>query len=46
VASARNAVTQHDAILVTGSFFIVGEAIEYMHINNGKLFPSSLEDHH
>ncbi|MBS1773243.1 MAG: bifunctional folylpolyglutamate synthase/dihydrofolate synthase [Bacteroidetes bacterium] len=46
VMSARNAVNQNDAVLITGSFFIVGEALEYLNVNNGMLFPTSLEDHH
>ena len=46
VSAARNAIGQNDAVLITGSFFIVGEAIEYLNVNNGKLFPTSLENHH
>jgi dihydrofolate synthase/folylpolyglutamate synthase len=46
VSAARNAVTASGAVLITGSFFIVGEAIEYLNVNNGKLFPTSLENYH
>jgi dihydrofolate synthase/folylpolyglutamate synthase len=46
VNAARAIVGQSDAILITGSFFVVGEAIEYLNVNNGMLFPSSLENYH
>ena len=31
------------ALLIVGSFFIVGEAISYLNVNNGLLFPTALE---
>jgi dihydrofolate synthase/folylpolyglutamate synthase len=43
VEAAKNHMGNNDALLVTGSFFIVGEAMEYMHVNSGLLFPASLE---
>lgn len=46
VNAARSVINQHDAILIAGSFFVVGEAIEYMTVNNGMLFPTSLENYH
>jgi dihydrofolate synthase/folylpolyglutamate synthase len=46
VNAARSVVDQNDAILITGSFFVVGEAIEYLNVNNGMLFPTSLENYH
>ena len=46
INAARVIVNQNDAILITGSFFVVGEAIEYLNVNNGMLFPTSLENYH
>lgn len=46
VKAAREALHKDDALLITGSVFVVGEAIEYLDINNGLLFPATLEDHH
>lgn len=46
VQAARHDMQAGDALLITGSFFIVGEALEYMDVNNGRLFPTSLEEHH
>lgn len=43
VGSARDAMQQNDALLITGSFFITGEAITYLNVNNGMLFPTALE---
>jgi dihydrofolate synthase/folylpolyglutamate synthase len=43
VSSARDAMQQNDALLSTGSFFITGEAITYLNVNNGMLFPTALE---
>lgn len=43
VSSARDAMQQNDALLITGSFFITGEAITYLNVNNGMLFPTALE---
>ena len=43
VKAAREAAGNKGAVLITGSFFIVGEAIEYLHVNNGLLFPTTLE---
>lgn len=43
VNAAKHALHQEDALLITGSFFIVGEAIEYLNVNNGLLFPAALE---
>ncbi len=43
VSAARDAMAQEDALLITGSFFITGEAIEYLSVNNGMLFPTALE---
>lgn len=41
--AARDAAGTNGAVLITGSFFIVGEATEYLHANNGLLFPTTLE---
>ena len=46
IAAAKLAISQHDAVLITGSFFVVGEAIEYLNVNNGMLFPTTLENYH
>lgn len=46
VKAMRENLGNNDAALITGSFFITGEAIEYLNINNGLLFPTTLEDHH
>lgn len=43
VHAAKENLTTDDALLITGSFFILGEAMEYMDVNNGLLFPSALE---
>jgi dihydrofolate synthase/folylpolyglutamate synthase len=43
IETAKNNMDANDALLVTGSFFIVGEAMEYMHVSSGLLFPASLE---
>lgn len=43
VKAARDAAGNNGAVLVTGSFFIVGEALEYLLVNNGMLFPTTLE---
>ena len=43
VHAAKQNLTTDDALLITGSFFILGEAMEYMDVNNGLLFPSALE---
>lgn len=45
VQTARSAMGKDDALLITGSFFIAGEAIEYLDVNNGLLFPTTLEQH-
>ncbi|MCB0697903.1 MAG: bifunctional folylpolyglutamate synthase/dihydrofolate synthase [Chitinophagaceae bacterium] len=42
VKAAREALAKNDALLITGSVFVVGEAIQYLNVNNGKLFPTSL----
>lgn len=41
IKAAREALGKNDALLVTGSVYVVGEAIEYLNVNNGKLFPTS-----
>jgi dihydrofolate synthase/folylpolyglutamate synthase len=43
VKAAREAAGNNGAVLITGSFFIVGEGLEYLHANNGLLFPTTLE---
>jgi dihydrofolate synthase/folylpolyglutamate synthase len=43
VSSARNNLKLNDALLITGSFFVVGEAIEYLYANNGLLFATPLK---
>ncbi|RYD58807.1 MAG: bifunctional folylpolyglutamate synthase/dihydrofolate synthase [Sphingobacteriales bacterium] len=43
VRAARNGLKLNDALLITGSFFIVGEAIEYLNANNGLLFATPLK---
>lgn len=45
VEAARIALAKEDALLITGSTFVVGEAIAYLNVNNGRLFPTSLEEH-
>lgn len=42
VKAAKDAIGKDDALLITGSVFIVGEAIAYLNVNNGLLFPTSL----
>lgn len=42
VAAAKNAMGKDDALLITGSVFVVGEAIEYLNVNNGLLFPTAV----
>lgn len=39
VRAAREALNKDDALLITGSVFVTGEAIEYLNVNNGLLFP-------
>ncbi len=43
VRTARENLGNDDALLITGSFFIAGEAIGYLNVNNGMLFPTTLE---
>lgn len=43
VSAARSSLKLGDALLITGSFFIVGEAIEYLNVNNGLLFATPLK---
>jgi dihydrofolate synthase/folylpolyglutamate synthase len=43
VKAARDAAGNNGAVLITGSFFIVGEGLEYLSVNNGLLFPTALE---
>ncbi|RYE25529.1 MAG: bifunctional folylpolyglutamate synthase/dihydrofolate synthase [Sphingobacteriales bacterium] len=43
VQAAKDALQSDDALLITGSFFILGEAMEYLSVNNGLLFPTTLE---
>lgn len=43
VKAARDGMAMDDAALIVGSFFIVGEAISYLNVNNGLLFPTALE---
>lgn len=43
VRNVKDTITADDAVLIIGSFFIVGEAMEYLLVNNGMLFPSALE---
>lgn len=43
IRSVRETIGVEDALLITGSFFIAGEAIEYLNVNNGMLFPATLE---
>lgn len=40
VRVAREALGKDDALLVTGSVYVAGEAIEYLNVNNGLLFPT------
>lgn len=42
VKVARESLAKDDALLITGSVFVVGEAIDYLSVNNGRLFPTSL----
>ncbi len=42
VKAAKDAIGKDDALLITGSVFIVGEAIAYLNVNNGLLFPIAL----
>ncbi len=42
VQAAKATITKDDALLITGSVFIVGEAISYLNVNNGLLFPENL----
>lgn len=44
VKAARETLGKNDALLITGSVFVVGEAIDYLNVNNGLLFPTSLEE--
>lgn len=44
--AVKDTISHNDAALITGSFFVVGEAIEYLNVNNGLLFPTALEDNH
>jgi dihydrofolate synthase / folylpolyglutamate synthase len=43
VRAAKDSLGNDDALLITGSFFIAGEAIGYLNVNNGMLFPTTLE---
>jgi dihydrofolate synthase/folylpolyglutamate synthase len=43
IRSIKEILGVEDALLITGSFFIAGEAIEYLSVNNGMLFPAALE---
>lgn len=43
LAIIKQELKADDALLITGSFFVVGEAIEYLNVNNGMLFPATLE---
>lgn len=43
VKEARNSLRLNDALLITGSFFTVGEAVEYLNANNGLLFATPLK---
>jgi dihydrofolate synthase/folylpolyglutamate synthase len=43
VRTVKATISTDSAVLITGSFFIVGEAMEYLNVNNGMLFPSTLE---
>lgn len=45
VKAAREEINKNDALLITGSIFVTGEAIDYLNVNNGLLFPTALEDH-
>lgn len=45
VQTARQTITKDDALLITGSVFVVGEALAYLNVNNGLLFPTTLEEH-
>ncbi len=45
VKAAREALGKEDALLITGSIFVTGEAIDYLNINNGLLFPTTLEEY-
>lgn len=40
VRAAREALAKDDALLITGSVYVTGEAIEYLNVNNGLLFPT------
>lgn len=40
VKAAKDNLQKDGALLITGSVFIVGEAISYMNVNNGLLFPT------
>lgn len=44
VKAAREALSKEDALLITGSVFVTGEAIDYLNVNNGLLFPTTLEE--
>lgn len=41
VRAAREALDKDDALLITGSVFVTGEAIDYLNVNNGLLFPTA-----
>lgn len=38
IKAVKASMSVNDAVLITGSFFIVGEAMEYINVNNGMLF--------
>ncbi len=38
IKAVKANMSVNDAVLITGSFFIVGEAMEYINVNNGMLF--------
>ncbi|MBZ0098047.1 MAG: hypothetical protein K8F30_03135, partial [Taibaiella sp.] len=40
VRAAWEALAKDDALLITGSVYVTGEAIEYLNVNNGLLFPT------
>ena len=41
IKAAKEALHKGDALLITGSVYVTGEAIEYLAINNGLLFPTA-----
>ena len=41
VKASKEALNKEDALLITGSVFVVGEAIDYLNVNNGLLFPAA-----